>query len=255
MSLNSNLDNLRIIEVDCAYEQLENSELREVFANLLCMRRRGYTSRHPTDALPVDTYDFIGTQYLMVEEKEGKFHFLGGVRMVSLKRANQYNLPLPIFSLMNSVKADRHVAFLEQTCKISDSASSAETQFTYVSSWTFTPEARANPELTQKLHQVFLTINVFSHRELKNQVRIALGIPRLKTDLRIQWMGYERATDASGQLPPVMHSGLSGEPVVLLSLPHGHSSECSQEAELHAKLWHERLVFKVPAELNKQKVA
>jgi|GEM_PF-2035110 len=246
---------VQLIELDCVYQQLEDPEIRKLFSNLLLMRKRGYSTRHGQGSLPIDTYDFIGTHYLMVQNlPEGK-RVLGGVRMVSLSRSLIYHMPFPAMSLLNAAKATRHIDFMNRLFQEYGRPESNAIDFTYVSSWTFDPISREDASLTSYLHDLFCVANVLSHADPTREIRVACGIPRLKTDRYItNIIGYERSSDADGPLPEVQQSNLVDEPVVLLHLKNGHPFSYRRRAQMLQKIWDERLVL-TPKEVTERKKA
>jgi hypothetical protein len=242
---------LKIIQLDCPYEQFENPEVRKMFGDLIDMRKRGYSSRHAHGALPVDTYDFIGTHYLIASESNGEIHLLGGLRMVQRSMAMTYNLPFPIVSLLSAAKADRHLKYMDVLYQ-QYPASSFE--FTYISSWSFDPGTREQPELVKSMYDLLCTIAVYSLPHPSQEVRMACGIPRLKTDQYIISTGFERAADDHGVLPEVHQSSLTGEPVVILELKNGHQFAYRRLAQMNEQAWKDRVIM-TPAEIIERKKA
>lgn len=245
--------NIRIIELDSVYQQLENPQVRKLFADLLLMRKRGYSSRHQSGALPIDTYDFIGTHYLLAIEQKDQLQVLGCIRMVKLSQAKIYNLAFPAMSLFASANATRHIDYMNLLMK-ERFQNNANTEFTYVSSWSFDPIIRNSPEVFETFYKLISTISVYSLQNPSQEIRIACGIPRLKTDQYIISTGFERAFDHEGVLSEVHQANLLGEPVVLLTLLEGHNFQYRRKAQEHQKLWEERIVLS-PSTIERKKAA
>jgi len=250
---NETKSRLQIIELSSVYQQLENPKVRTLFTDMLLMRKRGYSSRHRFGALPVDTYDFIGTHYILMMEDNEKQVVLGCIRMVTLSQVQIYHLAFPAISLFSAAKASRHLDFLNQLIQ-TRREESPSAEFTYVSNWSFDPIARNYPEILEQLHHLICAVSVHSHQNPRKEIRFACGIPRLKTDEYIISTGFKRAEDEEGPLPEVSQANLLNEPIVLLVLNEGHNFVYRRKAKEYESAWDERLIYS-PEIIERKKAA
>ncbi len=231
------LAKVKIVEILCPFTQFEKPELMSIFSKVLAMRKQGYSSRHQMNALPVDTYDFIGNHYLITAPSENGTRVLGGYRTVSLNGAKHFNLTFPLKNLLVSANATTHLKALDDRL---GARGNEQREFTYVSSWTNDPALREDRNVSRFLLDLVTTMNVYSQAENPNQYRFACGVPRLKTEKYIQWLGYKPIQDGQESLPEVNQANLCGEPVLVHELPEGHSKEAFEIAAKYRTYWENR---------------
>src|SRR5262245_38874664 len=91
-------EDLRLVVLDCPLESWDNEHVRELFGNLVALKKLGFSAFYPNKVLPVDTTDFVGRHYLSCIQGRQGFQVVAGFRAVDLERCRYFNLPFPALS-------------------------------------------------------------------------------------------------------------------------------------------------------------
>ena len=137
-------ENLRLVVLDCPLESWDDEGVRELFGDLVTLKKLGFGASYRDKVLPVDTTDFVGRHYLSCIEGPQGLQVVAGFRAVDFERCRLFNLPFPALCLARAANAPMHAEavrrFVEQDAAVS-----------YIGSWTIHPGAYANQRLRAPL--------------------------------------------------------------------------------------------------------
>ncbi len=234
--MESNIQRFQLIELVRPYETFEQDDSRYFFSEVMRVRKSGYSSRHRSHVLPVDTTDFLSTHFIIAAQIGPDLVSLGGYRAIDLQTCETYQTPFPLTSILQQAQA---MDQLEQVQSIIDSSRN-RSKIVYQSAWTFCPDAKKNSQICALLKDLMTTMTVLSQTG-PDEIRFACGIPRLKTDEYISFLGYEKLRSKSGEIEPILQKNLQNEKVELMILRSHHSLEAQEIARKHHDHWRNRI--------------
>lgn len=237
------MKNLRFVLLKSAYDCWKNPLTQDLLMQTINLKLQGYGREYAYGTLPIDTFDFVGTQHLVCqEEANGKLSVIMGYKTSTLKRSRLHNLTFHGLAILENSGATEHAAAVR---KILADCERSETEISYDGSWTMAPAAHQDRDLARHLKEVMAAIQVFYHeQEGVNQI-IGFGMLRFKTDQYFKNLGYQAVCGNDGQpLPPFRMSTLQHEPAVLLHLTRFTDIARARAAKLES-IWSNRLVIDV----------
>ncbi|MDR3606231.1 MAG: hypothetical protein P4M08_02495 [Oligoflexia bacterium] len=231
---------IEIVVIESPYDTLGDPEVRDLFSRLAALKIEGYRAVYEYGVLPVDTYDFVATHYLVCRKNQGRPEILTGYKTVTLQKCLKHRLVFPGMALLRSAGATSHCLALEEL--LGQFAANPD-KVSYSSSWTINPEVRKNPALKNLLKDL-MTVMLAAHElEIGTVERLGCGVPKVKSDQYFQSLGYQRMTYRGDILPPFSQPSLVGESAVLL-----HGTEYTEEAlrvvERYRDFWQARRIFR-----------
>jgi hypothetical protein len=228
-------EDLRMVILECPLDNWHVQNVRDLFGELVELKRLGFGAHYSAKVLPVDTTDFIGRHFLSCLETRDGLRPIAGFRAVDLERCRTFNQPFPAESLVRAAKAPRHVEAVRSYVERADSVS-------YIGSWTVHPAVRGNPRLRTALRDHFALGGILMHREVEVKNIILGATLRFKVDRLLAPVGYRPLAHDGEPLPPFAASHLHGELVQLV-----HLDRCSgavlERAEALRGPWDSRMVF------------
>jgi len=228
-------EDLRLVVLDCPLESWNDGSVRELFGDLIALKKLGFGTLYRDKVLPVDTTDFVGRHYLSCIEGPEGLHVLAGFRTVDRERCRSFNLPFPALSLARAVNAPLHAAAVEQFVEQDPAVS-------YVGSWTIHPSVCSNKGLRESLREHFVLGSILFHREAGVE-RLMLGATlRFKVDRLLRPVGYRPLEHEGNPLPPLAAHHLHGEPVQLMYLEKAPVSVLARTEGLR-RLWDSRVSY------------
>jgi len=227
-------ENLRLVVLDCPLESWDDEGVRELFGDLVALKKLGFGASYRDKVLPVDTTDFVGRHYLSCIEGPQGLQVVAGFRAVDFERCRLFNLPFPALCLARAANAPLHAEavrrFVEQDAAVS-----------YIGSWTIHPGAYANQRLRAALRDHFVLGGILFHRE-SGVERLILGATlRFKVDRLLRPVGYRPLEYEGSPLPSLAAQHLHGEAVQLMSLARATSSVLERADGLR-HLWNARVI-------------
>jgi hypothetical protein len=233
---------LRFVVLDNVFKNLESTEVRDLFGQVILLKKRGYEAEYKPGVLPVDTTDMI-TSHLMVcrDTKEGLIPIMA-YRSTEEARCLEYNLPFSALALMRACKAPDHEKalslFLEQS-------KFAGVPVAYDSSLTMDPEARKDPELKKLLQELFIATHVHFHLNMGAPRVIAGGVVRFKMERYYELWGY-RALNLNGKTLPDLKVPFVHDEVTRFFTLTKFSDETIKIADKYQSIFDNRIVIGEP---------
>src|SRR5262245_12436631 len=151
-------ENFRLVVLDCPLESWNDEGVRELFGDLVALKRLGFGALYRDKVLPVDTTDFVGRHYLSCLEGPEGLRVVAGFRSVDFERCRLFNLPFPALSLARAANAPLHADVVRRFVE-------EDTRVSYIGSWTIHPTVCGNQALRACLREHFVLGSILFHRE------------------------------------------------------------------------------------------
>src|SRR5262245_12818134 len=115
-------ENLRLVVLDCPLERWDDEGVRELFGDLVALKKLGFGASYRDKVLPVDTTDFVGRHYLSCIEGPQGLQVVAGFRAVDFERCRLFNLPFPALCLARAATAPLHADAVRRCVEPYDAA-------------------------------------------------------------------------------------------------------------------------------------
>lgn len=231
---------IKLVELDNFYENLDNPHSAGLFAGILAMRKNGYESFYPKKFIPFDKTDLIAKHYLICAAETDCLIPLAGYKRVTLIACDDYQIVLPI---QIWAKNSGDVAHFQAVNEIIRSHRVSGQTLTYGAHIVL--HKRAKEFITSDFFKEFAAgacylfqIENGSYTELINSTL------RTRTNVWFEQIGYQPLLSNEGNpIAPARHPESPDDsfiPMIMREL-----SEWSKECyEKHRQLFAERLVIK-----------
>ena len=227
--------NLRIVVIDCPIENWNHRVVKETFHKMVDLKLSGFRSRMPSNYLPVDASDYIGTHMLVCEEVCGNLTPLTGFKGISADRCLHYGQQFTGRTCISSVQSEIHKSVLNQYI---DDALAPGYRLSYIGSYAVAPNTpkRIKAELLRLIFQLI----AFYQVNFKLTRLLAIGSTRSRTNITLRKLGFE----------PLMHQGSTMAPVCIPSLQNEEfevmrleklSEACNASITVYNSLWDNRI--------------
>jgi len=235
-----------LVILECPYDLWQDSQVQKLFCKMVKLKLKGYQKEYPYGVLPIDTTDFIATHHFLYSSNSEKTPIwetaepLLAFKTISLSRCTKHNLPFPAQSILKAAQGtDLHLLKLYE---ILDMCKLENIDLSFGSGWTIDPLVRENRELTKKLKELMIGVLINYYLETQTLKQLCFGVPRFKTDLFFQKLGYQNLSFGMQSLPPFPHQPLLGESVTILFCDH-FSSYALELANASKNIWDEKMVL------------
>lgn len=240
------LSNLKLVVIDCAYDTFSNPETQKFFGKYVAMKLEGFANGYAKGILPLGSYDFIATLFLICEIQGNELEPGLCFKISSLKQAERFKLP---YELLGWFQSDAEKVHSEAVNLILDRIRSEGSDIGYGSSWTSTPKWR-QCEIRSRIVKDLSIALVKLHHENKNIPESMLGaVQRFKVDKHMGALGFECLSHRGEPLPPVEAWFANREKAVLMHLKN-YTEEGARMSEKYKKLWEDRFEIAITSEEN-----
>jgi len=243
------LPKLKVTVIDCPVETWRDDASREAFNQLVQLKLDGYGSEYSHGALPLDGVDWVATHIMTsAVERDGTLKPLMSLRIATLDRCEEYNMPFPALALANSSGAELHRKSVEKTL---ERCRENKVRIGHSSSWTVLKSVRENKIMSNLLKEVVAAVHFSYEEDHGIQEMFCAGVTRFKADIYQQALGFELLQLDGKVLSPFAQKSLNGEFVNMLlqRTPSPLATECVQK---HRDLWLNRTVFSDARHLPKE---
>src|SRR5262245_22203055 len=101
-------EDLRLLVLDCPLQTWNDEGVRDLFGEVVALKKLGFSVFYRDNVLPVDTTDFVGRHYLSCIKVTHGFQVVAAFRAVDLERCRSFNLAFPALSLTAAANAPLH---------------------------------------------------------------------------------------------------------------------------------------------------
>ncbi len=231
--------NLKTVVIESPYDTIHHPEVRDLFGRVVGLKILGYRNVYPYGVLPVDTYDYVATHFLICEETDNGLEPVTGYKSLSLKKSIKHQMTFQGIAVLESSGALHHIralkSFLEQCEQENRSVC-------YGSSWTIHPKFRDTPELRPLMRDVSVALLANSVMDQGVTDHIMCGTPKVKTDALLKTWGYEPMMAEGIELPYFYQKSLMNEPAQMFVCKR-FSDYALDLAKKYRELWDSRLVY------------
>lgn len=182
---------LRLVIVENPYLNIENQLVRELFPQIIRLKRRGYTKEHAANVLPLGVDDFHGTHFLVCTEKDGALTPICGNRGAHLSVCRYHNIPFPAQALV----AATNPSCAETISQHEEKCVSLGMDLIYLGSFVVDPEYRTRRHLA-RIRALFSTLlGGYKKFHNPNSRFLTAAVQSVGTEKFCRWLGFERISD------------------------------------------------------------
>lgn len=243
---------VRLVMIEPPYETLSLNEGRDYFTRGLLMKLQSYQQIYAPGVLPLDTYDFISTHFLIGVDRPDGFAPMMVFRTTSWEACLRHNLPFTGVAVVRSSGAEAHARRVEEMLA---QWKAENRKVFYGSGFAISPESRKlDPEVRALMKDLMISTLARYEIEQGSYTRLACAVLKVHTDQLFATIGYRRICDAKGEpLPPFQQASILGERAVLVECPV-FTDEAMGLVAKHEGVWNRReivSVAKMPENLRK----
>ena len=228
---------LKIVVLECPYDTWDDPFTREMYAKMISLKLKGYSSGYPYGILPVGGDDLVSTHLMICEERAGGLEPLLGYKSITQSRAAIHQLIFPALSIAMNAPSPEHTQALEA---LKEQCGSQKWNLRYDSAYTILPGLRDDRELIGDLKILMTGMHTLFHQEYESKESLLVGVLKFKTDHYFAKWGYQPVRLGEKELPPLPHFGLFRELVSMMALKDftDHARACADETR---SLWDQRI--------------
>lgn len=227
---------IEIVVLESPYATFQEPETQEYLMHVLALKIRSYQDVYAPGVLPVDTYDFISTHYIVGERVQGKFKPLMVYRTTLLEDCPKHRIAFPGVFVLRGSGAEHHVRYLEQKLSLWEKKGE---RVSYASGWTIAPELRADRPFREFLKEIMAMMMVQHKIEDRIDHMVGCGAPGVHTDEYFQSIGFELMTEGGEPLPSFRQASLIGAEAVLIDMQR-YNERAWTFAQNHQAYWQAR---------------
>lgn len=244
-----NRDDLQVVILEAPNETLLVPDGKELFANIMELRIRGYTNIHSNAILPMDTTDFLATHLLVCTKENPLENVLMSYKSTSYKLCQKFNLAFPFTTILEK---SAHPDCVSEMKKILDDCEKTGKDLSYDAGWTVNPKIRENKELQMALKEIVVSFLVHHHRDYAIPHWVTFGICKVKTDQLFLKMG---ASEISNH-PMISHPYLlQADARALISKDHVYTEYAMDISRKYQDMWESKLTISIDQQKNQKKAA
>lgn len=233
--------NLRLVVIEGPYLAWEQSQIPQLFHQMVLLKKKGYEECYTRSVLPVDTTDFVATHIMLcVQQPNGNLKPVMGFKTISLQKCDEYNLAFPALALTNQAHAKTHSHVID---RMMQSSRKSQNELAYLGSWTVDHDFKNKNNLQKALREIFMATYCFYFTEQKISHVIIGGTLRFGTEKLFAQLGHVPIALNRQQLPPICVAHLAGEPVLVMHADH-IPDPLRFAANSWQLLWQDRLLIK-----------
>lgn len=242
-------NDLQVVILEAPKETLLVPDGKELFANVMELRIKGYTNIHTNAILPMDTSDFLATHLIVCTKKNPLENVLMSYKSTSFQLCKKFNLAFPFTTILEK---SAHPNCINEMKNILEHCEKTGQDLSYDAGWTVNPQIRENKELQIALKEIVVSFLVHHHRDYNIPHWVTFGICKVKTDQLFLKMG---ATEISDQ-PMISHPYLLQADARALILENHQYTEYAMEiSRKYQDLWESRITISGDRQQDQKKAA
>ena len=236
------VERTRLVVLECPWENWENPLVRDMFAKMALLKKRGYGPHWGKGMMPVDSTDLVGDHVIACyEDEEGELHPFTAGRSIDEQKCREYHQNYPPMDYF--AEDEKMKGFVDVTNKAIADLEIQNGKVSYYSSWTIDPAFRKlDRRVVQYSKDLYSALTYFYHKDYNISKFFCFAVLNFNTDKFFGAWGCERVTQNDEVLPNITVPRYSDYELAYMKLEN-FSSELQSLAAGYSHLWDSRVVM------------
>lgn len=251
--LSSLISAIRISTLDNFWNQTKSESSRQLFCSIIDLKREGYgPPNYGEDNMPMECSDFVAWHHAFCIETKSGTEVIAAYKNISLKRCDQFHVTPPYLTLAKHSGAQLQEKVLQE---VFEAHRQQNKHLICSSGFTIRPEIKTLFKgFSSFIKELLAALMVFDSSQLNGATIIGGGVPKFKTNLLWEKIGFNRMKWGDEPLPPIHLPAADDEAILFMQM--SHASEWALSCfEKHKSLIENRIVFSGDANTRKLKAA
>lgn len=183
----------QIILLKGCFGNFLDKRVRDLFTQIIKLKRLGYGPRYDGSVIPVDTTDFFAT-HILICEKRNHANILSCLKTVSLKECIDHYLGFPLLKISNESRAKEHMVVVEKM--VQNYAKTPQDLF-YLGGWTINPKVKKDKKLVNTIKDITKAMDNLCHNHFSDNPHVVgAAVKKYKAHEFFMKYGYRKMENA-----------------------------------------------------------